>query len=295
MSQPPRDAETVPVRVQVIDLHPRVVDLVLPTFLNADDLTQRIVRDAGLGAWWDDGTRRTYWLRARGKVMEPAERLVDLGVVPYELLHLLPEPPPGGQVRERAPGWSEQDAVPLSRTSKLTRTLAVLGWVGLWWLSAAQAPGHGVAWWGALGLALLLRSAVRGWAVRPVPWLETLVAVLAWWVLAAAPLVVIGRVEFDGLYWLLSALLGMLVGHALAHLVWMGPVEPVAPEGAAGAGAGGVAWVQHSCFVCREDVAVEVLAMCRYGCGRVMHVGCQRAREAASTGNGCEVCGAAVR
>lgn len=294
MSQAPRDAETVPVRVQVIDLQPRVVDVVVPTFLNAEDLTQRIARDVGLGAWWEDGTRRTFWLRARGRVLRADERLVDLGVVPYELLHLLPEPPPGAQVQERAPGWSREELVPTSRASRLTRTLAVLAWLALWWVSAQNAPSHGVAWWGAFGLALLLRGAVRGWSARVIVWLELLVVVLAWFVLAAGPLWVLSRVEPLGLPWVLSALVGGVVGHAVAHLVWMGPVEAVEASSGSGARAMATAAVQHSCFVCRDPVATEVLAMCRYGCGRVMHVGCQRAREAASTGSGCEVCGAAV-
>ena len=58
--QGPRDAGTVPVRVQVIDLETNALDMVVPTYLPASDLTQRVARDAGLGAYWEDGTRRHF-------------------------------------------------------------------------------------------------------------------------------------------------------------------------------------------------------------------------------------------
>ena len=103
--QVPRDAGTVPVHVQVIDMKPFSLDLVVPTYLPARDLTQRVARDAGLGAYWPDGTRREYWLRARGRLLQAEEKLQDLGVVPYELLHLLPQPPPGSGLEERPPEY----------------------------------------------------------------------------------------------------------------------------------------------------------------------------------------------
>ena len=58
MSNPyaPQDAQTVPVHVQVIDLDPFALDMVVPTYLPASDLTQRVARDAGLGAYWPDGS-----------------------------------------------------------------------------------------------------------------------------------------------------------------------------------------------------------------------------------------------
>ncbi|MDI6772700.1 MAG: hypothetical protein QME77_08970, partial [bacterium] len=54
--------QTVTVRVQVIDMNSFTLDLQVPTYLPARDLTQRIARDAGLDAYWDDGRRRLYWL-----------------------------------------------------------------------------------------------------------------------------------------------------------------------------------------------------------------------------------------
>src|SRR5688572_11896464 len=101
----PQDAQSVPVRVQVIDLEPFALDMVVPTYLPARDLTQRVARDAGLGAYWPDGTRRMFYLRARGRLLAEDERLQDLGVVAYELLHLLPQPPEGSGLEERPPEY----------------------------------------------------------------------------------------------------------------------------------------------------------------------------------------------
>src|SRR4051812_16322655 len=96
-----KDAQTVQVRIQVIDVQPFALDLVVPTYIHASDLTQRIARDAGLGANWPDGTRKHYWLRARGRVVLDHERLQDFGIQPGELVHLLPQPPAGSGIIER--------------------------------------------------------------------------------------------------------------------------------------------------------------------------------------------------
>ena len=105
VSQQTIEEQTVHVRVQVIDLNSFVLDLQVPNYLAARDLTQRIARDAGLDSHWNDGRRRLYWLRARGRLLQDHEALKDLGVVPNELVYLLPEPPPGGGVMEQVPDY----------------------------------------------------------------------------------------------------------------------------------------------------------------------------------------------
>ena len=40
--------QTIQVRIQVIDMKPQVLDLRVPVYLKASDLSQRIIRDAGL-------------------------------------------------------------------------------------------------------------------------------------------------------------------------------------------------------------------------------------------------------
>ena len=68
-------------RIQVIDINPRQIDITVPRYLAADNLSQRIIRDAGLQSHWHSGYRRNYILRARGRVLHPKETLEQLGVV----------------------------------------------------------------------------------------------------------------------------------------------------------------------------------------------------------------------
>ncbi|MFN7146724.1 MAG: EsaB/YukD family protein, partial [Myxococcota bacterium] len=101
------EQNVVQVRVQVIDMKSFTLDLQVPTYLPARDLTQRVARDAGLDSHWDDGRRRLYWLRARGRLMGDDEKLSDLGVVNGELVYLLLEPPAGSGVVEQGPDYPE--------------------------------------------------------------------------------------------------------------------------------------------------------------------------------------------
>ena len=116
-----QDAQTVTLRVQVVDLQPFTLDLQVPNYLPARDLTQRIARDAGLKAYWQDGRRRLYWLRARGRLVQDHEVLSDLSVVNGELVYLLPEPPADSGVAERPPAY------PTNRGYQAKGTVALLG------------------------------------------------------------------------------------------------------------------------------------------------------------------------
>ena len=158
----PNAAGTVPVRVQVIDIEPFAIDLVVPTYLPASDLTQRVARDAGLGAYWDDGVRRTFWLRARGRVMLPHEKLEDLGVVPGELLHLLPQPPDGSMVLERPPEYPRTRGYSAAGHLNVAGGfLTVVGWTFGWAVALLFQPGVAVSVLPAAGLSLLSSSFVR--------------------------------------------------------------------------------------------------------------------------------------
>ena len=77
----PADAGTVQIRVQVVDVDPAALDMIVPTYIAAKDLSQRIARDANLGAYWPDGSRRDFWIRARGRILNSEEKLDELGVV----------------------------------------------------------------------------------------------------------------------------------------------------------------------------------------------------------------------
>jgi hypothetical protein len=304
VTQDPQQAGTVPVRVQVIDLSPRIVDLVVPTYLAADDLTQRIARDVGLGGWWEDGSRRPFLLRARGRVLGPSERLQDVGVVPYELLHLLPEPRQGAPVAERPLGFVPPLSLPPSRASKAARALGLLAWTALFSVAAASDPTATSSWLGGFGLALLAHHAVRAWvwgrrALWPGP-----LAAMATVLLIAAPLslgVASGATAWDRLVVGGMTLLGAVTGWLGGVLVWLGPIaEPDVMGRAAAAAQAASAPRAALCGVCGLPVAQDVEEACPSaragagGCGLVFHAGCVRAREAVASGRGCAVCGRAA-
>jgi hypothetical protein len=217
MAASAHDARTVPVRVQVIDLQPRIVDLVVPAYLGADDLAQRVAWDLGLGAWWEDGARRRFWLRARGRVLGPDERLHDLGVVPYELVHLLPEPRAGVVVAERTAPVEE---APTSTASRVGRIVALLAVAGAWALASTAVPSPWLAGLGGVGVAWLAGAVVvraedagLGLALRTVA-LASMVG--------APAVALLGRAWWA---WAPVAVCGLLVGAALAWLAWLGDLE----------------------------------------------------------------------
>ena len=295
----PQEAGTVPVRVQVIDVEAMALDLVVPTYLPARDLTQRIARDARLGAYWQDGSRRLFWLRARGRVLGDDERLQDLGVVAGELLHLLPQPPPNSGVIERRPEYPNN-----------------LGYAGSGWLMVAGSTAVLVAWvlaWGvamsanqsvlvnmppALGLALLSTSFVRhllggdgkNWQI---PVLGFVVFLPLIGLTAGIAVAFLGAEELGRVAIAVgpAALIGMF-GVVLGWLAWYGAVEPLPQIKAAQAAVDAAqAPVTVPCGICGGPVTPEVLADCKYRCGRQFHVGCYNAREAVAVGDSCAVCG----
>lgn len=292
----PREAGTVPVRVQVIDLEPRLVDIVVPTYLKAEDLTQRIARDVGLGGWWEDGVRRVFHLRARGRVMRPDERLQDVGVVPYELLHLLPEPRPGSPVQERPSGVPSDVSPAVARSSRIFRWVMAVSWAMLWAVGASVQPSVLMAWFPAFGLSFCVSYALRQhgepvWTLRglgPSFVVTALLTVPALWLGASSAASFMAGSRF-----VVVSVLGAASGVLTSALAWMGPLEIVRGR------ADVVTMVTDAitamtCGICATPSEVEVSEVCPYGCGRVFHRGCLRARQSVAKGAGCEVCGADV-
>ena len=155
----PRDAGSIPVRLQVIDVESRSLDVVIPSWMPAGDLTQRLARDASLDAYWDDGTRRRYWLRARGRILQDNEKLDDIGVVPFELIHLLPEPPKGSQVIERLPDYPKTRGYAAAGFVNIAMgILTIFAWTSAWAvaLTVDQRPAIGLLPGVALGLITIV-------------------------------------------------------------------------------------------------------------------------------------------
>lgn len=294
----PQDAQTVQVRVQVIDLDPFALDLVVPTYIPARDLTQRVARDAGLGAYWDDGSRRLYWLRARGRVLADEEKLQDLGVIDGELLHLLPQPPKGTGVMERPPEYPPNKGYAGAGWLNVATGLFVLGlWTAGWAtvLTVNQNVLAGLL--PALGLALLSTSFARhlwggaGSAVR-IP-MTGLLVYFSLMVIAAVPAIALGEAPIAALALALGpAAIGGLFGVLLGWLAWYGAVEPL-PKAVTTAAKlqQEAAAATVPCGLCGQAVTPDVRSDCVFGCGQVFHSGCYKARQSVAESGMCAVCG----
>ena len=300
-----QDASTVRIRVQVIDMRSFTLDLEVPTYRPAKDVTQRIARDAGLAAHWEDRSRRLYWLRARGRVMQDEETLADLGVVNGELVYLLPEPRAGSPVQEQPPEYPRPASWEPAGWLVLGGALL---WAVAWSVGWGFALLHGqgdplVLMLPAFGLGMLSSALARhAWGGRgnqfriggTGAFLFVLFAVLAILPASQGSGVPVGTAFVDAAPGFLTGFAGALIG----WLAWWGPVEPL-PEGAGVVEE--VVEVQQAqplgtCAICSMAVGAEVLSACRHGCGAVFHTGCYGARAsiARASDDRCEICNQAV-
>lgn len=294
--QTPEDAGTVKVRVQVIDLDPFALDMIVPTYIPASDLTQRVARDAGLGAYWEDGTRRNFYLRARGRVLRDEEKLEDLGIVPHELLHLLPEPPKGSQVEERAPEYPPNKGYAAAGNLNVVLGLMlILLWTVFWTMGLTIVQRVDVAFFPALGLGVICTNFARhlwggaGNAIR-IPVTGFVVFVLMMMFTMVVTLLV-SEVGFLGMQQPIGfAAIGGVIGMFVSWLAWYGAVEPL-PSITKKQEQAGEALVTFPCGVCGGMVTHDMRFDCPKGCGTVFHSGCFRAREAVSPESPCPVCG----
>lgn len=298
-------AGTVQIRVQVVDVEAKALDLVVPTYIPVRDLTARIARDANLGAFWEDGARRHYWLRARGRVLREDERLDSLGVIANELLHLLPQPPQPPTIIERQPDYSD------SR-----------GYAGAGWLGIAVGGGLLLAWTTgfsiaatvstsmfsvilpSIGLSLLSVSFARHlWGGVAVDWKTPVTGFGIFFFMmlfGLVPAAIITKVGIPNILGMagLGFVFGVL-GTITGWLAWRGAVESLpksaksAISGSSTAHVAGTALVGN-CGVCGGSVQGDVAAACHYNCGMVFHSGCYQASQAASVEGSCHICGRAV-
>lgn len=292
-----QDKNTVQLRVQVIDLHPRVLDLQLPTYIPASDLTHRIARDAGLQAYWPNGLRRTYGLRARGRMMHNLETFDHLGIIDNELVYLLPQPPDGMGIVEQDPDY------PITHSYTGQGLMAVIStilltfiWVAGWGMALTQSQHWLVSTLPGLGLGVLCvafaRHSFGGRANR----IRVLLLALGLGFVSLIPtLLLVPRItSLPFTVFLVNIIPGVLAAVAsvlLSWVAWWGPVEPLAKKPK-----------QHeihiqeqeqrTCEICGLHVEEHVLESCVHQCGRVFHLGCYQARLAIYRGppGFCQVC-----
>ena len=294
------EAGTVLLRFQIIDVEAHALDLVVPTYITASDLSQRIARDGNLGAYWPDGTRRTFWLRARGRLLGEAEKLSDLGVVGEELLHVLPQPPAGSGPIERQPEYPKTRQY--AAAGYLNLVAAFFGmafWTTLWAIALTVSHFVLLGLLPALGLGLscvtFARHAMGGVGSRLAIPLVGAGLYIPFLTLAVAPSLVLSSDDLLGVALVaLSGLVSGLFGVTLGWLAWYGPVEPLPELKVMTATVSAAGPQVLPCGVCGGQVDManpEVVNTCSFGCGKVFHVGCLVAKQSVYQGDGCSVCG----
>ncbi|MCA9568717.1 MAG: hypothetical protein KC656_12785 [Myxococcales bacterium] len=295
MHRAPQDAETVTVHLQVVDIDPKQLTLTLPAYLPAADLSQRIARDAELEAFWPDKSRRIYYLRARGRLMQPTERLKDLGIVNGELLHVLPEPPKDSGIVERPPEYPPNKGYAGAGNANMAFALfLILLWTGAWSmaLTVDQGPLTGIL--PGVGLSLLATNFARhlwggqGSHIR-VP-LTGMFVFLPFLGMAAVPALVVAAGWKTLAITMGPAVIAGVIGILFGWLAWFGAVEPL-PKVSRREVETQVANVTFPCGICGGQVTQDVKADCVFGCGRVFHRGCYEAKQALGQVQGCAVCG----
>ena len=295
MQRAPQDAQTVTVHLQVVDMEARTLTLTLPDYLPASDLSQRIARDAELEAFWPDKSRRIYYLRARGRLMQPTERLKDLGIVDGELLHVLPEPPENAGLLEQPPEFPPNRGYAGAGNVNMAFGLVlILLWTTAWSMALTVDQGPLVGVLPSLGLSLLCTNFARHvWGGRGshvrVP-LTGLAVYLPFLGMAAVPAMLLS----PG-WQTLAALIGGgvvagVLGILFGWLAWVGAVEPL-PKVSRREVETQVANVTFPCGICGGQVSQDVKSDCVFGCGRVFHRGCYEAKQALGQSAGCAICG----
>jgi uncharacterized ubiquitin-like protein YukD len=293
------EQNVVQLRVQVIDMKSFTLDLQVPTYLPARDLTQRVARDAGLDSHWDDGRRRLYWLRARGRLLGDDEKLSDLGVINGELVYLLPEPPAGSGVMEQPPDYPETHDYAGAGTLALLGSLTlVLAWAGGWGLALAQDRSIWVVTLPGLAMGLFCTSFARhAWGGRGnqlrivatglvLQLMITLIAFLAPVLLnEGLPVLTVYQESVPGL------ILGML-GVFIGWLAWWGGVEPLPPKQVLRVEQAAQVATTVPCGICGLPVEPKVRVECVHVCGQYFHGGCYKAKTAVYRGDPskCAVC-----
>jgi uncharacterized ubiquitin-like protein YukD len=298
---PGQPDQTVHIRVQVVDMKSFTLDLQVPTYLPARDLTQRVARDAGLEAHWPDGRRRLYWLRARGRLVSDDETLAELAVVNGELVYLLPEPPAGSGVLEQEPDYPPNRGYPGKGVANIViGFLMVCAWALGWGLALTVERSFLTVVFPGAGMGFLLTSLSRhvwgGQGSSPrIPITASLLFIVTF-VLVFLP----GIASGDELRTVVEESVGGffmgMAGVVAGWVAWWGAVEPLPERTAEEAVLVQAAVVTVPCGICSLEVTPEVRTDCPHACGQSFHTGCHNARLAVYRGDQrfCAICSARV-
>ena len=277
--------QEVRLRIQIIDIEPKQIDVTVPRYLAADNLSQRVIRDAGLQSHWKSGYRRNYMFRARGRVIHPKETLEHLGVVDGELIYLLPDPDPAAGVIEQNPEYPIINAYLGQGLPKLIGTISLVLLFSFFWGMALTTSQHWVViTLPSLGLATLCVSFARhAWGGRPSQVKIGFTAFTLYIIALGPPL--FAPVLRVGISWaeFLSVLgPGIIMGIGaliISWLAWWAPVEPLTRR-AVEENRQAESEALPCCGICGREVQNNVRAVCQYNCvpGEVLHSGCMEAK-----------------
>jgi hypothetical protein len=289
-------------RIQVIDINPRQIDITVPRYLAADNLSQRIIRDAGLQSHWRSGYRRNYTLRARGRVLHPKETLEQLGVVDGELIYLLPEPDEREGVLEQNPEYPEVKSYLGQGSLRLVLMIVlVLSFSFLWGMALTTSKHWVVTILPSLGLATLCVSFARhAWGGRAFQMKIGITALVLYLIALVppflAPVVQSGMEVLDFLKILVPGIVMGFASLIISWLAWWGAVEPLNRQVVREQRALEQDTTLPKCGICVRDVEIEFDTVCQYQCGRHFHSGCISAKQASFQGDArlCAVCNVRV-
>jgi hypothetical protein len=269
----------VRVRVQVIDENPKILRTSVANYLPMNQLTQLIARESGLQAFWPNGLRRLYWLRARGRLLSPEETLTDIGIVSDELVYLLPQPPQGMAAFEQDPDYPENHPYLGQGFPVLIMGLfGIIFWAVGWGFGMRYHPIWWVSWLPSLGFGVWNAHFARHiWGGRPSQlriFITAIIFMLLSIIFTLIPALYHNDIDVKNFFLLmLPGIIAAIIGTMLGWFAWWGPVEPlnIGPKTEAVAEKS----VQLlSCGVCGGEVDPSVQASCEYRCGRIFHTGC---------------------
>ena len=293
--------EQLRLRLQVIDLQSRLIDISVPRYLDSLNLAQRIVRDAGLQSHWPSGYRRNYFFRARGRQVHPQETLADVGVIDGELVYLLPEPDPSLGIVEQNPEYPE--IKPYFGQGILLLVgylLSILLWSFGWGMALTMSSSAMVTVFPSLGLAVLAIAFSRhAWGGRGSELRVGITAFVLFLIALVPPFfapitqTAVSVSEFAPI--LLPGVVIGVAGLIVSWLAWWGAVEPLRAQ---------VVVEQQqedtvqsiSCGICRNLIAPGKETAAPFQCPNCshqrFHIGCMNARISSFHGDKrlCPIC-----
>lgn len=289
-------------RIQVIDQNPQQIDVSVPQYIPVSDLSQRVIRDAGMQSHWTNRLRRHYYIFARGRMLDPKETLESVGLVDGEVIYLLPQPDAKLGVIEQNPEYPEVTPYLGQGIPQLLLTLSgVLVFSFLWGMALTTNQSMALTILPSLGLSTLCVAVARhawgGWAfnirVGGTAFALYLIALLpplfAPVLLSGMDLGAFLRIFAPGIF------LG-LAGLMVSWLAWWGPVEPLNRQRVQEQRQAEGEQDLPTCGICKRGVEKEYQVLntqCHAGCqGIIFHQGCLTAKYSSNTRDPrlCPVC-----